>query len=319
MNHFTRYVVFAFLATILTTVSSCRTTGTRSSGVEAFATPQAAGDALVAALKKNDKQALARMFGEGSALLLTSGDPVADEQQRERFVSKYDQKHSWDSSDKGVAVLDTGADGWPFPIPLMKDEAGWRFDTEQGSEEILNRRIGRNELDTIQSCLAFVDAEREYYQRNPRSLETPEYARFILSSKGEKNGLYWETSTGEAPSPLGPLYGAARSQGYSPTQGGRKPYHGYLYRVLHAQGPNAPGGAYDYMHDGEMTRGFALLAWPAKYGASGVTTFLVNQVGVLYEKDLGPDTKKIVSTLTVFDPDKSWFIVPAEAQTLPDS
>lgn len=301
----------------LALVSSCGALGTELGEGQAFSSPQAAGDALVNALKKSDADALEKILGKGSGPLLTSGDPVMDREQRERFVSAYDLQHSWIAWSEGVAVLETGENGWPFPIPLLEGEGGWRFDTAEGAGELLNRRIGRNELDTIQACLAFVDAEREYYLRNPRNRATPEYARFILSSAGEKNGLYWETSKDEGPSPLGALYAAARSEGYSPAQGVVKPFHGYLYRVLHAQGANAPGGARNYMEGGVMTGGFALIASPAKYGASGVMTFLVDQIGLVYQKDLGPKTEKIAAAVETFDPDDTWTLIPAESLTLP--
>jgi len=315
-----RPIVFGLLVLLLLgAVVSCRSVGGEAGRARTFSSPQVAGDALVAALKAEDTGGLVGIFGEGAASLLSSGDPVADREQRNRFVSDYDLAHRWDLSLEDTAVLETGQDAWPFPIPVVSAGGRWHFDIQEGAEEVLNRRIGRNELDTIQSCLAFVDAQREYYEWNPRGRAVPEYARFILSTVGERNGLYWPTSAGEAPSPLGPVYAAARSQGYAPTQGGGEPYHGYMYRVLRAQGASAPGGAYDYVQAGEMTEGFALLAWPAKYGASGVMSFLINQVGVLYEKDLGPETSQLVVDLEVFDPDESWDVVPAAAQAIPGS
>ena len=172
-------------------------------------------------------------------------------------------------------------------------------------------------IPSLEACLAFVDAGNEYYERNPRGAATPEYARYILSRPGQKDGLYWQTAPGESPSPLGPAYAQAREAGYAPRVGAGKPFHGYLFRVLHGQGASAPGGAYDYVVDGAMTEGFALVAWPARYGSSGVMTFLISQVGVLYEKDLGPDAAALVEGLQSFDPDESWTIVSPEAQVLP--
>ena len=317
VNQLTKSAIYSSLAAVLTAVISCQPLAPKAGTPQAFSNPAAAGNALVAALKTGDQQLLAEILGKGSEVLLSSGDAVDDQSERERFVAAYELEHRWTSSGTGNQVLEIGKNDWPFPIPLIEDGDGWRFDAEQGADEILNRRIGRNELATIQACLAFVDAEREYYQRNPQGLTTPEYARFIVSREGEKDGLYWETSADEAPSPLGAAYAAARSEGYSPIQGKAKPFHGYLYRVLDSQGASAPGGAYDYVRGAQMTRGFALLAWPAKYGASGIMTLLVNHVGVLYEKDLGPDTEKISTTLMAFNPDDTWALVPEEARALP--
>ena len=317
VNQLSRDAIFILLTATLALVISCRTLTIELGEGQAFSSPQAAGDALLAALKSDNTDALAKILGKGSEPLLTSGDPVINREQREQFVSAYDLEHSWTAWSEGVAVLEIGENGWPFPIPVLEGKGGWRFDTAEGAGEILNRRIGKNELDTIQACLAFVDAEREYYLRNPRNRVTPEYARFILSNKGEKDGLYWATSGDEAPSPLGALYAAARSEGYSPTQGVGKPFHGYLYRALHAQGANAPGGAYHYIEGEEMTGGFALLSSPAKYGASGIMTFLVNQIGLVYQKDLGSKTEKIAAAMKTFDPDDTWTLIPAETLTPP--
>ncbi len=319
VNQLTSYALRSLLAALPAVVISCHTLSSDSDAPRAFASPQAAGDALAQALKTDDRSDLTAILGQGAESLLSSGDPVDDQAQRERFEAAYELKHAWTHWNKGGAVLEIGKDAWPFPIPLVEGSRGWHFDLQQGADEILDRRVGRNELYTIQACLAFVDAEREYFERNPRGIARPEYARYILSREGEKDGLYWKTSEGEAPSPLGPIYAAARSQGYSPTRGGGKPFHGYMYRVLHAQGASAPGGAYDYIQDGEMTGGFGLLAWPAKYDASGVMTFLVNHIGVVYEKDLGPQTEEIVTTLTVFNPDDTWDLVSESARVLPES
>jgi hypothetical protein len=299
-------------------LTACRMFGGGGLDGEAFASPQAAGETLIAALQANDNDALVRVFGASHQNLLTSGDPVFDQQQRSRFVSSYETRHAFRPWGQGVVILEVGDNAWPFPIPLIDDEGVWRFDTARGDEEILDRRIGKNELDTIQACLAFVDAERDYYRRNPRGRDTAEYARFILSSEGQQDGLYWPTADGEDPSPLGPLYAGARAEGYSPERGQGRAYHGYVYRVLRGQGPNAPGGARDYLQGDSMRGGFALAAWPARYGASGIKTFLVNQVGIVYEKDLGPDSAKLAATMKVFDPDDSWDLVSVEARALRD-
>jgi hypothetical protein len=205
------------------------------------------------------------------------------------------------------AVLNTGKDAWPFPIPIVKDGAGWRFDTKAGKEEVLNRRIGRNELSAIQVVQAYVDAQREYYLRNPQNDKLLHYAQKFVSAQGKRDGLYYATKSGERASPLGPLLLGAKAEGYARGEGGKPtPYHGYHYRILKAQGPDAPGGAYDYVVKGTMLGGHALIAWPANYGNSGVMTFVVNHDGVVYEKDLGPDSAAAVGKITRFNPDKSW-------------
>ena len=285
--------------------------------VRTFSDPPAAGEALVAALRADDEVALMDILGRDAKSLLESGDAVDDESERRRFVRMYDQVHWWSSSGAGFAVLEIGPRAWPFPVPLVRTDGGWVFDLAQGADELLNRRVGRNELGAIQAALAFVDAENEYYERNPGGQPPARYARSILSRPGQRDGLYWDTKPGEPSSPLGPLFAGAREQGYTPSAGAGKPFHGYHFRVLHGQGSNAPGGAYDYIVDGAMTRGFALVAWPARYGSSGVMTFLINQFGVLYEKDLGADTASVAGEMTVFDPDQTWAIVSPDAQLLP--
>jgi hypothetical protein len=236
-----------------------------------------------------------------------SGDAVSDRAGRERFLKAYGEASKVARQGDAKAILLVGKDEWPLPIPIVKDSAGWRFDTEQGKEEILNRRIGRNELSTIQAVLAYVDAQREYYLRNPQGDKLLHYAQKFASAQGKRDGLYFPTKAGEKPSPLGPLYASAKAEGYTKGEAGMpSPYHGYHYRIIRAQGANAPGGAYDYVAQGRMIGGFALVAWPASYGNSGVMTFIVNHDGVVYEKDLGPDTAAAVKKITRFNPDKSW-------------
>jgi hypothetical protein len=205
-------------------------------------------------------------------------------------------------------ILHVGNGDWPFPIPVVKKGDHWLFDTMAGKEEILNRRIGRNELNAIQVCLAYVDAQREYVLKDRDGDKLLEYAQKFISREGEKNGLYWEAKEGEPQSPLGPLIAKAAGEGYAGRKPGgkRNPYHGYYYRILKAQGKNAPGGEYDYMVSGKMIGGFALVAYPAEYGNSGVMTFIVNHDGVVYEKDLGKDTEKIATAMKKFNPDRTW-------------
>jgi len=203
-----------------------------------------------------------------------------------------------------------GKDDWPFPIPLVKKGDSWFFDTEKGREEVLNRRIGQNELSTIQTMLAIVDAQREYAVKDLDGDGVPEYARKFMSDPGKKNGLYWETKEGEELSPLGPAAAQAREEGYKKSGNKPIPFHGYYYRILESQGKNAAGGAYDYVVKGKMIGGFAVVAYPAKYGNSGVMTFLVNHDGVVYQKDLGKITAKTANAMKKFDPDSTWKKVP---------
>jgi Protein of unknown function (DUF2950) len=271
-----------------------------------YATPEEAVKDLMAAAKAGDSKALLAILGSDAKSLLSSGDAVADRQGREDFVKSYEEANKLEKSGDKV-ILNTGKDAWPFPIPIVKESAGWRFDTNAGKEEILNRRIGRNELSVMQVALAYVDAQREYYLRNAQRDKLLQYAQRFASAPGKRDGLYWPTKAGEQSSPLGPLVAGAKAEGYAKGEGGKPvAYHGYHYRILKAQGADAPGGAYDYLAQGKMIGGHALVAWPATYGNSGVMTFMVNHNGVVYEKDLGPDTATAVQKITKFNPDKSW-------------
>ena len=270
-----------------------------------FATPEAAASALVDALRGGDRKALMAILGEEGKGLVSSGDEVSDRRARERFVAGYDEKHQLEAGG-GKVILAVGRDDFPFPIPIVPDGPSWRFDTAAGREEIINRRIGQNELNTIQVCLAYVDAQREYYARDPDGNRLLEYAQKFLSSAGKQDGLYWPTKAGEPASPLGSLVARARGEGYAKRSAGPVPYWGYYYRILTAQGKDAPGGAYDYLAHGHMIGGFGLVAYPAQYGASGVMTFIVNHDGVVYEKDLGPNSAAIARAMKQFDPDSSW-------------
>jgi hypothetical protein len=274
---------------------------------KAFKSPEDAAKALAAASGAGDVKSLESILGPGSASLLRSGDAVADRRGRERFAQAYAEASRVEHQGDAKAILLIGKDEWPMPIPLVKGKDGWRFDAKQGREEVLNRRIGRNELSAVQAMLAYVDAQREYYLRNPRNDKLLQYAQKFDSAPGKRDGLYFPTKAGEPPSPLGPLFAKAKAAGYGKDGDGLPdPYHGYRYRILKRQGPDAPGGAYDYVVQGRMIGGFALVAWPASYGNSGVMTFLVNHEGVVYEKDLGPDTAAAVGKITRFNPDKSW-------------
>jgi hypothetical protein len=271
---------------------------------QSFATPDEALNAVVEDLKSDNLSGLLKIFGPGVEPILNSGDSVADQNARERFVAVAGEAHHFDGSGDTLTLV-IGKDDWPFPIPLKKTEKGWQFDTVAGKEEILNRRIGENELSTIQTMLAYVDAQGDYADLQRQSSGTPVYARHILSSPGKKDGLYWPTEEGQPQSPFGPLVAAARAVGYRKGEG-PTPYHGYFYKVLTAQGSSALGGAADYIVKGRMIGGFGLVAWPARWGDSGVMTFIVNHEGVVYQKNLGPQTAKLAPVISRFDPDPSW-------------
>jgi len=279
-----------------------------SEGQRLFGSPEEGVKALISALESKDSKALEAIFGPESEDLASSGDPVADNARRGEFIRLYEEKHRLHKETEERVFLYVGKEDWPFPIPIAKTDSAWHFDTEAGREEILARRIGRNELSAIQVCLGYVDAQREYAQKDRDSDGLLEYAQKFRSDAGKKDGLYWETGEGGEQSPLGPLFAAAQEEGYGlkQSEGRPSPYHGYYYRILTAQGKDAPGGAYDYMVRGKMLGGFALVAYPAQYGASGIMTFMVNHDGIVYQKDLGEDTTKTAQAMSRFNPDGTW-------------
>jgi hypothetical protein len=273
-----------------------------------FASPEEAVKALVDASKAGDTKALSALFGPKGKELVFSGDPVADKSGREQFVALYEQKQKLEGVGPDKVILQVGNEDWPFPVPVVKKQGSWRFDSNEGRQELLARRIGRNELSSIQVCLAYVDAQREYALKDRDADGVLAYAQKFASSPGKKDGLHWKVKEGEKPSPLGPFAAAAQKEGYSAGKKGAKPapYHGYYYRILKAQGKDAPGGAYDYVVKGQMIGGFALVAYPAQYGASGIMTFIVNHDGVVYQKDLGKNTEKTAQAMKRFNPDRTW-------------
>jgi Protein of unknown function (DUF2950) len=272
---------------------------------EQFGTPEAAVEALVTAARSEDGAAILKVLGPDGKPIVSSGDPVADSNIRQNFVSAYDAKHTIEMEGDGTQTLVIGSDDWPFPIPLVNKAGQWQFDTKAGLDEILRRRIGRNELSAIQVSLAYVQAQNEYASLNPAGLGRGVYAQRIVSRPGKKDGLYWPTAAGEEPSPLGDLVAQAAAEGYG-TGSTPIPYHGYYYRILTRQGTTASGGAYDYLAKGKMIGGFALIAYPAEYGNSGIMTFMVNQDGTVFQKDLGDRTEKIARRIETFDPDAKW-------------
>jgi hypothetical protein len=288
----------------LVLILSCAAAGAAQ---QTFATPEAGVDALMQAVRANDEPALRTLFGADAGRLIDSGDKVADAENRARFTKAYTDAHRLDRVDDSHVTLIVGKDEWPMPIPLVAERGRWHFDTRSGEDEILARRIGRNELSAMKVCLAVVDAERDYAAHDLDKDGVPEYAAHFVSRPGKHDGLYWPTSTNEQPSPLGTLLAAAADEGYAaPGARSLEPYHGYYYRILTRQGKGAPGGARDYRVRGKLIAGFALLAYPAGYGKSGVMTFLVGSDGVVYEKNLGKDTAKAVLAIASFDPDASW-------------
>jgi hypothetical protein len=280
-----------------------------------FATPEEAVDAFIAALQKNDVARMQALLGPGGEEIVASGDPVADETAREEFLASYQAKHSIADEGTDTKSLIIGESEWPVPVPIVKRDGKWVLDGAAGADEVIYRRVGRNELGAIDVCRGFVSAQLEYAADGHDGDPAGIYALKLLSDPGMQNGLYWETAEGEPVSPAGPFVAAAGSEGYRAVEGQRTPYHGYYYRMLYAQGSNANGGAQDYFKDGLLTEGFALVAWPAEYGASGVQTFIVNKDGVVFQKDLGEDTATAVESIKLFDPDSSWTaIVPPEEQ-----
>jgi hypothetical protein len=284
---------------------------------QSFGTPQAAVDALISAIKADDQKTLLAIFGPGGERLVVSGDHVADLATGTKFVDEYEQNHSLATQPDGRVILSVGENSWPLPIPLVQSNGKWTFDSPVGAQQIIDRRIGSNELLTIQTLYSCVDAEQDYFERQLQSTGTGEYARHVFSTPGTEDGLYWDVSDGGTPSPLAPLVAVAQSEGYLPADTTvpdsthPSPYQGYFFRILRRQGPDAANGAKDYIVDGKMTGGFAFVAWPAVYGSTGIMTFIVNQDGVAFQQDLGPDTAAEVAQMSAFDPDLDWAeIVP---------
>jgi len=277
-----------------------------SAAPQVFKSPAAAATALAAAAKSNEMDALGSILGGDGKEILSSGDPVADKNARETFAAKYAEMHRLAYDDQGRVILYLGAENWPLPIPLVKQNGGWVFDTASGKKELLYRRIGQNELFTIGVLDDLANAQGDYASEVRDSGGATQYAQTIVSDAGEHNGLYWPVAEGEQESPIGPLIAKATAEGYKKEGSTPVPFHGYYYRVLTRQGKNAPSGAKNYILGGKMTNGFAFLAYPAEYRSSGVMTFMINQDGVVVQKDLGADTSTIASQMSDYNPDHSW-------------
>ena len=310
------FFIVAIVAAMLTTAqagaadSKPQPAPTKQPGAKqrTYGSPEEAVKDLVAAVRTDDVKALLAILGPGAKAIVSSGDTVSDREDRQRFAKSWEEASKLEKSGDSRVVLSTGNDAWPFPIPIVKDGETWRFDAPQGKRELLNRRIGRNELSAVQSALAYVDAQREYYLRDPQNRKLLQYAQRFVSSQGRRDGLYYPTKAGEEESPLGPLFDSAKAVGYIGAEGAKASpsYYGYHYRILKGQGPDAPDGAYDYVANGAMIGGHALIAWPATWGNSGIMTFIVSHSGVVYQKNLGPNTSSAAQKITKFNPDSSW-------------
>jgi len=303
----TLWVAFAFGGHAVTAAE------TAADAQATFKTREDAAAAFVAALEKNDTAALKNLLGPGTDDLISSGDDVADRKARDTFVALYKEKHQIVSGGPNDAVILAGSDDWPLPIPLRRENGVWRFDGAAGADEIVARRIGANELRTIDVMHGFVDAQQDYAAESHDGVPKGAYAQKLKSDPGKHNGLYWEVTGDETPSPAGPGLAAAQAEGYTASEGNRTPYHGYTFRALKSQGSNADGGAREYVVNGVQTGGFAAIATPDDYGASGIMTFIVNQDGIVYQRDLGEDTEKLAAEIQAFDPDSSWTALPPES------
>jgi hypothetical protein len=294
-----------FLA-IFVSLAACKKAPDKPS-ISVFASPDDAGNALQAAAKSGDQNTLMAIFGPDSKELIVSGDPVQDKTVTSLFVQGYDQMHRWRRMPDDSQILLVGADNFPFPVPLKKNNDGkWFFDTAAGKEEILSRRIGRNELAVIEICGAAADAQAEYFSQPHDGQPAKLYAAKFLSDPGKQNGLYWKSADGQPESPMGPLVAFATAEGYTAKPDAHTAFHGYFFHPLKGQTDKTPGGAKEYMVNGKMTGGFAFIAYPAEYGNSGVMTFMINQDGVLLQKDLGKTTAQTATAMTEFDPDSTW-------------
>ena len=270
--------------------------------IQTFGSDQEAVAALVEALRAAKRGMIQGVLGPGSEKLLSSGDKYSDAAERQRFLAAYNENHKLVPAAPGQMILQVGQEDWPFPIPLVQAEGRWHFDSQAGAQELVNRRIGRNEIAAIRTSLAYVDAQNDFFAL------TGQYAQRLAGSPGKHDGLYWPAAEGEAESPLAPLMAQAQDEGYpgERVSGKPMPYNGYFFRTLTGQGTSAAEGARNYLSGGRMTEGFALIAWPASYGASGIMTFIVNQDGIVFQKDLGPNTAAVAAATKLFDPDLTW-------------
>ena len=307
-THRVSLTIRVMLLALIIPLAACRKSEKPS--INMFASPDAASSKLLAAAKSGDQTALLAVFGPDSKEIVSSGDVVQDRSVTNAFVTGYGVMHRWRTMPDGSQILLVGADNFPFPIPLKKNNDGqWFFDTVAGKDEVLSRRVGRNELTIIEVCRAIADAQAEYFGQLHDGEETNQYASKFISDTGKENGLYWKSPVGQPESPLGPLAAYATAEGYRAKPDAHTAFHGYYFHMLKGQTDKTPGGAKDYLLNGKMTDGFGLVAYPAKYGNSGVMTFIINQDGVLLQKDLGKTTTEIATAMSEFDPDAGWRLV----------
>jgi hypothetical protein len=302
-KRFIRFAAAVLLA--LSLASSSVPTFAQQPGQSTFVSVEDAGHAFFTAMQSPDDRFLMSILGPAGKDIVSSGDAAEDLDARTRFTGRYQEMHRFVTEPDGKVTLVVGAENWPLPIPLVNQSGAWYFDTLAGKDEILFRRIGKNELAAIQASSELVDAQKQYYARAPKGF-AGEYAKKLVSDVGKYNGLYWEGTEDQFESPINPLIAYARQNLPKSQVGANVPFDGYFFRILTSQGPHAPGGAKNYVVGGKMTAGFAFVAYPAEYRSSGVLTFIVNKAGTIYEKDLGPDTTKIAEAMTAFDPDSTW-------------
>jgi Protein of unknown function (DUF2950) len=313
LNRLNKTNITGLAATILLIASFPGPAKAQQQGQKTFSSPGDAAKALVAAAKDNDEKAMLEILGPDAKRIVSSGDDTEDADNRANFVQRYQQMHRLVKEPDGTTTLYVGAENWPMPIPLLHKGNSWYFDTAAGEKEILYRRIGRNEMSTVRVCQELVAAEKEY------SAPRHQYAEKIFSDDGQQDGLYWKAADGQPQSPIGPLVASAVAQGYAPGQtGSPTPYRGYYFHILTAQGAHAPGGAKSYIANGKMTAGFAFIAYPAEYRSSGVMTFIVNEQGIVYQKDLGRNTSALANAIKEYNPDSSWQKLQDETQNAAD-
>ena len=300
--------IAGFITIIIAVIACSLIVSAQDAKQEKFKSPEDAFGALLAAAKNNDAVKLLAILGPQGKDIISSGDAVADSNARKRFVAAAEEAVKYSKLDDNTILASTGKDACSFPIPLVRSGQEWIFSTEEGKQEILNRRIGKNEFSTIDVVQSYVQAQREYASKDRDGSGVKQYAQRFVSHAGKKDGLIWQAEAGQESSPLGPLFAKASDEGYTPRKPGEKhrPYHGYYFTILKNQGGKAPGGELDYIINGKMTAGFGLLAYPAEYGVSGIMTFMVNQQGIVYEKDLGLKTEDIAKATTKYDPDETW-------------